>query len=71
MQLHLSYEKKAGIDPRKTKAHIAFKVADLKKIEDVLISNGFSVKEQVQLPGMIRIESEDPFGHRLEFSQIL
>lgn len=62
-QIHLSYEKKEGVDPRKTKAHIAFNVSDLQKLKEDLVSNGFMVKEQDQLPGMIRIESEDPFGH--------
>ena len=35
-----------------------------------LAEKGYIIKEQVQLPGMLRIESEDPFGHRLEFLQI-
>jgi len=69
-QLHLSYEKKEGIDPRKTKAHIAFRVSDLQKIRSVLVAKGFVIKEQEQLPGMIRFESEDPFGNRLEFLQM-
>lgn len=70
-QIHLSYEKKEGVDPKKTKAHIAFKVLDLLKIKEDLILHGFKVKEQDALPGMIRIESEDPFGHRLEFLQVV
>lgn len=70
-QIHLSYEKKEGIDPRKTKAHVAFRVSDLKQLRNKLTTQGLPVKEQEQLPGMIRIESEDPFGHRLEFLQII
>jgi hypothetical protein len=43
----------------------------LLKIKEDLILHGFKVKEQDALPGMIRIESEDPFGHRLEFLQVV
>ena len=70
-QLHLSYEKKEGVDPKKTKAHFAFEVIDLKKMEERLNQNGYATKKQEQIPGMLRFESEDPFGHRIEFLQYL
>jgi catechol 2,3-dioxygenase-like lactoylglutathione lyase family enzyme len=70
-QIHLSYEKKAGVDPRKTKAHIAFAVSDLIKVEKTLLAHGFPVNHQGPLPGMIRFETVDPFGHRLELLQII
>ncbi len=70
-QLHLSYEKKEGIDPRKTKAHIALRVMDLEKTKVDLRRHGYEVKSQDQLPGMIRMESVDPFGHRIEFLQVI
>lgn len=70
-QIHLSYEKKEGIDPRKTKAHIALRVHDIEITKLELERRGFQVKTQDQLPGMIRIESEDPFGHRIEFLQMI
>jgi catechol 2,3-dioxygenase-like lactoylglutathione lyase family enzyme len=70
-QIHLSYEKREGIDPRRTKAHIAFKVSDLESLISELQRRGHPVTRQEQLPGMIRFESEDPFGHRLEFLQII
>ena len=70
-QIHLGYEKKEGVDPRKTKAHIALTVANLDILCRELENRGFPVKKQDQLPGMLRIESEDPFGHRLEFIQII
>ena len=70
-QVHLSYEKKDGVDPRKTKAHLAFEVQNLEQLEAELHKKGFQTKQQEQLPGLKRIESEDPFGHRLEFLQVL
>ena len=66
-QLHLSYEKKEGVDPRKTKAHLAFEVNDLASVRKKLEENGFPTKEQTPIPNMERFESTDPFGHRLEF----
>jgi catechol 2,3-dioxygenase-like lactoylglutathione lyase family enzyme len=71
VQLHLSYEKKEGVDPRKTKAHVALQVRDLDAVERALREAGCPVKHQEQLPGQRRLESEDPFGHRLEFLQLL
>lgn len=70
-QVHLSYEKKDGVDPRKTKAHLAFEVSNLAQLEKNLHEKGFQTKKQEQLPGIKRIETEDPFGHRLEFLQVL
>ena len=70
-QLHLSYEKKEGIDPRKTKSHLAYEVENLRELEEKLINNGFTVKKQTPIPGMSRFESEDPFGHRVEFLQVI
>lgn len=70
-QIHLSYEKREGVDPRKTKAHLAFQVADLEVLAARLKSLGYPVKSQEPLPGMMRLESEDPFGHRLEFLQMV
>lgn len=70
-QLHLSYEKKEGVDPRKTKAHLAFVVDDLARVERSLLAAGCSIKWQEQLPGMIRLETEDPFGHRLELLELI
>lgn len=70
-QIHLSFERKEGVDPRKTKAHIAIQVEDLDALESALQLAGFIVKKQAPLPGMRRMESEDPFGHRLEFLELL
>lgn len=66
-QLHLSYERKEGVDPTKTKAHLAFETENLQELKSKLIQSGYSVKEQTPIPGMERFESVDPFGHRLEF----
>lgn len=71
IQIHLSYETKEGIDPRKTKAHIAFQVSSLATLEATLKKNGLSYKFQDPLPGMRRLETEDPFGHRIEFLELI
>jgi len=70
-QLHLSIEKKEGYNPRNTKAHIAYQVFDIQKLEKLLLKNKYIVKKQTQIPGMTRIESEDPFGDRIEFLEVL
>ncbi|USN48519.1 MAG: VOC family protein [Pseudobdellovibrionaceae bacterium] len=70
-QIHLSYEKKEGIDPAKTKAHLAYVVDNIEALEKSLIESNCPVKKQVQLPGMLRLETEDPFGHRIEFIEII
>jgi catechol 2,3-dioxygenase-like lactoylglutathione lyase family enzyme len=70
-QLHLSYEKKEGFDPRKTNSHLAYEVEDLEHLEKLLKDQGHPTKRQVQIPGIKRFESEDPFGHRIEFLQRL
>ena len=44
-QVHLSYEKKEGVDPRKTKAHLAFEVQSLQQLETELHRKGFQTKK--------------------------
>ena len=70
-QLHLSYERGEGFDPRKTKTHLAFQVDNLNFIEEKIKSEGYFLRYQTPIPGMKRLETEDPFGHKIEFLQAL
>jgi predicted enzyme related to lactoylglutathione lyase len=63
-QLHLGVED----DFRAAKkAHPAFQVDDIDEIAAVLQSRGYSViEDQVQLEGIRRVFTQDPFGNRIE-----
>lgn len=62
-ELHVGVE--AGFLPAK-KAHPAFLVADLARLEGHLRENGVAITHQSPLPGAIRFFVEDPFGNRIE-----
>jgi catechol 2,3-dioxygenase-like lactoylglutathione lyase family enzyme len=64
-EIHVSIE--AGIDRVKTKAHIAFQVADIAAWRSKLEAAGFALLEGSLIPGYQRFETRDPFGNRLEF----
>lgn len=68
-ELHIGTED--GVDRSKTKAHLAYKVEDIKKIEEVLKHHGISLLESVPIPGYERFEFRDPFGNRVECIQPL
>lgn len=50
-----------------TKAHPAFEVSDLNRLREQLSRHGITMKEDVPLPGILRVHVNDPFGNRLEF----
>lgn len=63
LQLHL------GVDPAfqpATKAHVAYRVADLPAVRGRLAAAGHPVREDEPLPGYRRFYTEDPFGNRVE-----
>lgn len=68
LQIHVGVE--AGLRRPKGKNHICFEVSDLLYWRDRLMQRGAPVTEVAQLPGIVRFFSFDPFGHRLEFTQI-
>jgi len=64
-QLHIGTED--DVDRVKTKAHVAYEVADLDECREILSDAGIPVHDGVQISGMRRFEFRDPFGNRIEF----
>jgi catechol 2,3-dioxygenase-like lactoylglutathione lyase family enzyme len=64
-QLHIGTEN--DVDRMQTKAHIAFRVADLAYWRATLEHAGCLILESVSIPGYDRFEIRDPFGNRMEF----
>jgi catechol 2,3-dioxygenase-like lactoylglutathione lyase family enzyme len=63
-EIHVSL--KDGVERSRTKAHLAYQVADLEAWRTLLERAGCVVLESVPIPGYERFETRDPFGHRLE-----
>jgi catechol 2,3-dioxygenase-like lactoylglutathione lyase family enzyme len=66
-QLHVGTED--GFDRLTTKAHIAYRVNDLKHWREVITHAGLTIEEAIPLPGYDRFEFRDPFGNRIEITQ--
>jgi catechol 2,3-dioxygenase-like lactoylglutathione lyase family enzyme len=66
-ELHLSVEE--GVTRRATKAHVAYRVDDLKYWRTRMIENEVSPVDSIPIPGYDRFEARDPFGNRIEFIQ--
>ena len=67
-QLHIGMEDPDAFHPSR-KAHPAFEVDNLKRLEETLKSNRIAVRIDEPLEGSERFYTEDPFGNRLEFIQ--
>ncbi len=67
VQLHVGVED--GVERRRTKAHVAFEVADLTATRVMLELLGLETRDGVPIPELARFECRDPFGNRLEFVQ--
>jgi len=68
VQVHL------GVDPEfrpAIKAHAAFRVTNLREIEQRARQRGYRIGEDDPLPGFARIFVYDPFGNRIELMQKL
>jgi catechol 2,3-dioxygenase-like lactoylglutathione lyase family enzyme len=52
------------------KAHPGFVVDDLEALRAALAGEGIAVRDDTDLPGVVRFYAEDPFGNRLEFRQL-
>ncbi len=64
-QLHVGVEEPFA---PATKAHPAFRVADLDAVRERLAGAGVAVRDDDgTIPGMRRFYAADPFGNRLEF----
>jgi len=64
-QVHIGVE--AGVDRSRTKAHLAYRVADLAGWQARLRAHGIEIGDSVPIPGHERFEFRDPFGNRVEF----
>ncbi|MDN4523596.1 VOC family protein [Fictibacillus fluitans] len=63
-ELHLGIE---NIPLQKGKSHPAFEVAQLDSVKKHLLSQGITVKDETEIPGLSRFSFRDPFGNRIEF----
>jgi catechol 2,3-dioxygenase-like lactoylglutathione lyase family enzyme len=63
-ELHVSLED--SVERLRTKAHLAYEVDDLSAWRTKLEVAGCTILKSVEIPGMNRFETRDPFGNRLE-----
>ena len=68
-QLHCRVE--ADIDRHRTRAHPAFLVDNLAKIQADLTREGFELDHQADFAGYRRFHVIDPSGNRIELMQLL
>jgi catechol 2,3-dioxygenase-like lactoylglutathione lyase family enzyme len=68
-QVHVGTEE--GVQREVTKAHIAYEVDDIAALRVQLEEYGIAIIEAVPLPGLERFEIRDPFGNRVEFTQVI
>lgn len=68
-QVHVGTED--GVQREATKAHIAYEVDDIATWRTRLEEFGIAILEAVPLPGLERFEIRDPFGNRVEFTQVI
>ena len=67
-QIHVGTEQ--DFDRTKTKAHLAYEVADLNAWREKLEKREVKVIEGVEIPNFRRFEFRDPFGNRVEFLEL-
>lgn len=60
-----------GVERQATKAHLAYAVDDVDAWRTILEAHGFTIIEAVPIPGHKRFEFRDPFGNRVELTQLL
>ncbi len=68
-QVHVGTED--GVERHATKAHIAYAVDDVDAWHTKLEDHGIKIAEAVPIPGHKRFEFRDPFGNRVELTQII
>lgn len=66
-QLHLGVEKPFA--PAK-KAHPAFAMHQIGELRDHLLANGIEVQDNDEIAGVRRFFINDPWGNRLEFTEV-
>lgn len=65
-QLHIGVEEPFA---PANKAHPAFAVQEIANLRNFLLEKGIEVKDNDEIPGIIRFFISDPWGNRLEFTQ--
>ena len=68
-QVHVGTED--GVERHATRAHIAYAVDDIEAWRVHLEQHDIAIIEAVPIPGHIRFEFRDPFGNRVELTQIV
>jgi catechol 2,3-dioxygenase-like lactoylglutathione lyase family enzyme len=68
-QVHVGTEQSG--QRQATKAHLAYEVDDLAAWRAHLEGLAFQISEAVPIPGHQRFEFRDPFGNRIELTQVL
>jgi catechol 2,3-dioxygenase-like lactoylglutathione lyase family enzyme len=67
VELHL-FEQAADDGP--LNRHVCFEVDDVRALREMLEASDFATKDTTPIPGRPRFFCRDPFGNRLEFTQI-
>jgi catechol 2,3-dioxygenase-like lactoylglutathione lyase family enzyme len=67
VHVHIGVE--ADFHPAR-KAHVAFKVDEVRTLGEAARAAGYEVKDDDPIPGVDRIFVFDPFGNRLEFQAL-
>ena len=68
-EVHVGVE--ADFDRTKTKAHVAYQVQDIDHWRNVLEQHHIEIVEAIPLPNHKRFEFRDPFGNRVELTQVI
>lgn len=68
-QVHVGTED--GVDHHATKAHLAYVVDNIDDWRATLEKHGIKIIEAVPIPGHKRFEFRDPFGNRVELTQLI
>ena len=68
-QVHVGTED--GVKRGATKAHLAYEVDDLDAWRTLLEAHAIQIVEAVPIPGHKRFEFRDPFGNRVELTQLI
>jgi catechol 2,3-dioxygenase-like lactoylglutathione lyase family enzyme len=68
-QVHVGTED--GVTRQATKAHIAYEVDDIAAWQAAIHALDLPMAESVEIPGHQRFEFRDPFGNRVELTQVI
>lgn len=68
-QVHIGTE--PGTAPHATRAHLAYEVDDIAAWRARLEAHAFQIVEAIPIPGHKRFEFRDPFGHRIELTEVV